>query len=623
MQTPLEIAASQAAQRPSPVRDRVTRAYQIARHYSWTKLVRRGFNIAAKRLSPRLVFLREPEELPQLPTPPEVWRQAATLIGLDHRRRSSFRQTDLTEGSFCLLNQRVNLGKRPNWSTALNQSHLWRFQLQYHEFLLPQLADAASCLSPIWDFLEHWLNSFSSGPIDTRTDAWHPYCISRRLPVWLWLLTVGNPPLSIKAKLLRSLSQQARYLSCHLEEDLGGNHLLENLHALNLVAICFTGSKLSAELDKQAYRLTRALSAQVLPSGEHFERSPMYHCQVLANLLVTLIACEAFQPERNGGLRTTANEMYRFLEAIVHPDGEIPLFGDSGFGEALSCYSIRQLAAVCGLNLQSSIPTSIPRDYWTCHHGADFFIVDHGAIAAPSLPAHGHCDLLGCEASIAGRRWLVDSGNFDYDAGTMRSYCRSSLGHNVVTIDRKNSAEVWSKFRMGNRPSVTQVTQGAETTHRWLAAIHDSHRRNGCGLSSRFFAGSDKFWLCADYVSCQPRQRCEGWMHLAPEIDVDRIEANCLKLQLDSVSRFLHFFGCEQIDLTKGWYCPRFGERRENLVICYRKLREGDLFGWTMTNSEGSTINRKAGTIVITGAETDSSLRPEPIRIVLPSFART
>jgi uncharacterized heparinase superfamily protein len=621
MQTPLEIAASQSASRTSAVTDCVTRAYQIARHYSWTKLVRRGLNVAAKRFSRRHILLPEPEDLPRLPTPPEVWQKTAALVAVDHQQRSSFGQTDVATGLFCLLNQQIKLGNPPNWSAAAKESHLWRFQLQYHEFLLPQLAEADSNLSPCWDFLEHWLSRFSIGPIDTLSDAWHPYCISRRLPVWLWLLTVGNPPISIQPKLLCSLVKQAQYLSCHLEEDLGGNHLLENLHALNLVAICCAGSKLSAELDKQVRKFPRELSTQALPTGEHFERSPMYHCHVLANLLVTLIATDAFKCGEVSGLRKTATEMYRFLEGIVHSDGEIPLLGDSGFGETLSCNSIRQLAAICRLDVRSTTPKSTSNDYWTCRDGDDFLVVDHGAIAAPSLPAHGHCDLLGFEASIAGRRWLVDSGNFDYEAGSMRSYCRSSLGHNVATIDRKNSAEVWSKFRMGIRPTVTHVTQGVETTYRWLAATHNSHRRDRCGLSSRFFAGSEKFWLCADHIHCQPGQLCEGWLHLAPEITVNHLEPNSLRLRFDSVTRFLYFFGCEQIDLTEGWYCPSFGERRKNPVICYRKSRDADLFGWVMTGFEGSQISRRAGIIVILGTSTASSQPSDLVEIALPSFA--
>jgi uncharacterized heparinase superfamily protein len=620
VQTPVEIAASQSAGRTSAVTDRLTRAYQIARHYSWTKLVRRGLNVAAKRVSRRHILLPEPEKLPCLPTPPEVWQKAAAVVAVDHQQRASFGQTDIATGLFCLLNRQIKLGNPPNWSSAAKESHLWRFQLQYHEFLLPHLAEVNSNLNPCWDFLEHWLNRFSAGPIDTRSDAWHPYCISRRLPVWLWLLTIGNPPASITSKLLRSLVQQAQYLSRNLELDLGGNHLLENLHTLNLLAICFPGSKLSAELFKQASRLQSELVAQILPTGEHFERSPMYHCHVLANTLVTLIAAEAFGAVEFGELRRTASEVYRFLEGIVHPDGEIPLFSDSGFAEALSCNSIRQLAEICQLDVRAATPKSIPGDYWTCRNGADFLIVDHGAVAAPSLPAHAHCDLLGFEASIAGRRWLVDSGNFDYEAGSMRGFCRSSLGHNVVTIDRQNSAEVWSKFRMGNRSSVRQITQGVEATHHWFAATHDSHQRQGCGLSSRFFAGSEKLWLCADHVHCQPPQLCEGWLHLAPEITVDSIEKDNLKLKYDSVTRFLHFFGCELIDLTEGWYCPSFGERLKNQVVCYRKSRGVDLFGWVMTKFEGSKIDRKAGTIVISGTATSCSQPPDLVEIALPSF---
>ena len=46
------------------------------------------------------------------------------------------------------------------------------------------------------------------------------------------------------------------------------------------------------------------------------------------------------------------------------------------------------------------------------------------------MPAHAQCDLTNLVASVGGRRWIVDSGNFDYQAGSMREL--NPLGSGLI-----------------------------------------------------------------------------------------------------------------------------------------------------------------------------------------------
>jgi hypothetical protein len=607
-----KIAGHGSANTPS-IGTWLSRASQILRHYSWRQLFCRGLAIGKRKVSRRYIPLSDRAISSDLgPTPP-LWQEISGLVAKDHFERPFAKSVDFETGTFRLLNHEVRLGRSIDWARAQNESHLWRFQLQYQEFLLSILATEQEKSELAWEFLEQWLHAFANGKLDRWSDAWHPYCISRRLPVWLWLLTCADPPQELSQRLLAVLLEQKNYLANNLERDLGGNHLLENLHALNLVCVCLPQIVTPDEARIAASRLEAQLETQLLSSGEHFERSPMYHCHVLANTLLTIGAEEAFTPALGGSLRQPAARMLNFLESICHPDGEIPLFGDSGFGEAMSTSAIRTLADKLGLARLTTNAESTAEDYWVSKTGQDLLIVDCGSIAAPNLPAHGHCDLLSFEGAIEGRRWLVDSGNFDYEESSMRSYCRSSIAHNVVTLDRRNMANVWAKFRMGDRPRVLKAERGARDQYHWLHANYGCFRGIQNTHASRYFAAGEGFWLCLDSLEEGRKRVCEGWLHLAPELEIDVSQPNQFTLRNSEVVRYLSFFGCIGIDLVDGWYCPAFGQRLKSTVLCYSKQNDSPHFGWLLTRERCVEFTTNLSFLRFLSAEGVEQTIPVPI----------
>jgi uncharacterized heparinase superfamily protein len=412
---------------------------------------------------------------------------------------------------------------------------------------------------------------------------------------WVWLLNVDRDVESgldekLMERMLNSIVQQANYLSQNLERDLGGNHLLENVTALAIASGTIDSAHAVQWREIAANVLAVELSKQVLAHGEHFELSPMYHCQILSNLLRIEVCCQG-----DFGLldvvTPSIDPMLRFLASIRHPDGEIPLFADSGFFEAPSVQEIRTVAELNGRALHRSKPAEKFEAVGGYHifRGEELFaICDFGPIAASKLPAHGHCDVTNLELSVEGHRWIVDSGNYNYADDSMRHYCRSSIGHNVVTVDDENQANVWSKFRMGNRPKTFGHQDGIRDGWSWATASHDGYREFDVPKISRLVAFCDQAAICFDRGLMA--EGCEsslvGYLHFHPdvvvEIENDHSDGVArFKLCRDSVERRIMFMA-DEVSTEQGWYCRGFGWRKPGTVVRYMRASSTRTLGWML-----------------------------------------
>ncbi len=598
-------AANQRTSLPS----KLDRAANILRYYRTSQLLRRvvrvGFSLFPDR---RIEALPEDEAFHVRAGAPERLRNLAASPNPYDATKVKRHYEEIAAGKFTLLNQTRHLGTPIDWhgSSTPHPSRLWSFQLHYHEYLRELVAEVADDNSEhvqtAWHIVADWIEANPPHSSSIFGNAWHPYCISRRLPVWAELFATCPPAAELHEIVLRSLATQAETLSNHLEFDLGGNHLLENLRCLVFAATLLDGSRSERWLGHAEQQLRRQLPIQVLPHGEHFERAPMYHCQVLRNLLQIMHLAPAARASLDDVCRPYAQKMYDFLQFLLHPDGEIPLFGDSCHGEAPSVKSINRLADV--VNLERSTPATQPVTvsgrYWKWQHGRDSLIFDAGPAGSDELPAHAHCDLLGFEASIDGRRCFVDSGVFDYEDSAMRAYCRSSAAHNVVTVGLKNSCDVWSKFRMGRRARSRQFRVGQEQDFAWCLASHDGYRHLGIPRLSRLLlAHTNGALTCLEHASGRLSDPLVGRLHLAPEVIVRQDGPARVVLNVADSERWIFFAAGVMLELTKGWYCDQFGKRKETQVITYRPKLTSDIchpFGWCLSASKETVVTIKPST---------------------------
>ena len=81
-------------------------------------------------------------------------------------------------------------------------------------------------------------------------------------------------------------------------------------------------------------------------------------------------------------------------------------------------------------------------------------LIDFADIGPKYLPGHAHADSLSFELSLFKQRIFVNSGVSTYASGRARHFERSTAAHNTVTVDKLDSSEVWSSFRVGRKAKV-------------------------------------------------------------------------------------------------------------------------------------------------------------------------
>lgn len=373
-----------------------------------------------------------------------------------------------------LLHCSVDVDWSASWS-KVHASHLWSFNLHYHEYLLPLLrktleGHGVRYLEKAKDIMRSWI---ASCPREAGGDAWHPYTISVRATNWLAFVAEGGDLVTSDSAFMEeidsSLREQFTYLVRHLETDLMANHYFENLKTLVLMAVYF---KEKLVLDSALSFLEEQIDEQVLADGMHFELSPMYHKVVLEGLLRVISALGTIGVE-DWTLENAALRMCDAMYSMEKGANRTPLFNDSGDNVAksrdalLAC--VKRLLGhepVAILDLSASGYHIIERD---CPVGKVKLIFDAGMPGPQYAPGHAHCDALSFELFIDGAPVVVNSGTYAYQ-DSLRRWFRSSAAHNGVWREGIEQSEMWGEHRMARSASARLLVRSDSTRSTTLTA---------------------------------------------------------------------------------------------------------------------------------------------------------
>lgn len=485
---------------------------------------------------------------------------------------------------FTFLAQDGQLTGPESWREG-PQPRLWFYNLHYFDDLAR--ADHAQMREAHAALIARWV---ADNPPLTGT-GWEPYPISLRIVNWVrWALCGGTLP----GGAAESLAQQLRVLAARPEYHLLGNHLLANAKALWFGGLFFAGPE-AERWRAQGRRLLEAeMAEQVLADGGHFERSPMYHGVILADLLdvLNVSACYGVAPPE--GLAEKARPMLDWLAAMSHPDGDIAYFNDAARGVApgfapLAAYArrlgitppdfaaapgLRDLAAsgYFRLDCAGKEPDSAP---WAV-------IFDAAPVGAPYLLGHGHADTLSFEFSPGACRLIVNSGVSTYAPGPQRAVERGTPAHSTITLDGGNSSDVWDAFRCGRAAQVSDRAGGQEGAMLWAEAAHDGYAppaQGGARHHRRLTLAPGRLEII-DHLTPLARLKApvpiEHRLILAPgTVLAQTADAAWLVTAPDGTA--LHFDGDPALrwQIARASYAPRFGERENVPVLSGAGLLDG------------------------------------------------
>ena len=314
---------------------------------------------------------------------------------------------------------------------------------------------------------------------------------------------------------LDSLYSQIKLLEKKLEYHILGNHLLEDAYALYICACYFGDEKL---LKKASKLLKGQLEEQILPDGAHYEQSPMYHCILLDRLLDCInIGLTSDDADFTDKLKVYAERMLGHLESVKWGVGDIPMLNDSAKGIAPTTSQLFLYAKRLGLKWQK-MPMK-ESGYRKMIAGAYEAIVDVGNITATYQPGHTHADALNYELRIEGKPFVVDCGISTYNKTQRRQYERSTIAHNCVSPNEKNSSEAWGGFRVGKRAKVILEHEFPQINHESPLIISATHNGYTKPCKRQFTMEKDKFivedWYNGVGVS---------YVHIAEGTDEKRVK---------------------------------------------------------------------------------------------------
>ena len=492
----------------------------------------------------------------------------------------------IESGEFNLLNLTSGSEKGIPWSTEAFP-RLWVYHLNYCDFVNLDLTQSEDrpILRKALRMMDDWCEQNATG----TEVGWEPYPLSLRIVNWLKFLLRNAPHLdaigekAAVAEIVSSLQCHALALERKLEFHLRANHLLKNIKGLMFAGELLGTCDSNRWWTRGAILLESQLKEQILPDGGHFERSPMYHAEVLEDLLdlETLASSSGRFLACAPALSEGVDRMADFLAAMLHPDGEISLFNDSAFGIAPAAQELlsrarrlKKASDIADREVQVLAETgyAVVREAST----KSCLIFDCGPLGPNYQPGHGHCDVLSYELSLQGQRVVVDTGVSTYEPGRERHYERSTAAHNTLRIDGEEQAEIWASFRVGSRPRVSPIESGNVDRYLFVRGAHYGYRHLGIVHTRQVILCPANSWVIVDCLRGKGRHRIESFVHFHPKVHVEAwpgVDAPSpgglqkrFLVQVGSHSYFLLSSPEGTFTLKEAWYSPEFGRREKQAV---------------------------------------------------------
>lgn len=438
------------------------------------------------------------------------------------------------------LNLDFKFQNKIDW-TFNGYGKLWNYHLQYADFLKQDDLTVTERLDLINDLYN---GLFDGSPIP------EPFPASLRIMNVIRFLSMNDLQKMERESLESAVYSELCYLVENLEFHILGNHLLENAFALHMGGYYFGDVPL---IDKAEEILMSELNEQVLSDGGHFERSPMYHNIILFRVLEG-ISYLRNENETLVRLRNKARAMAGWMLAMQFNDESVPHFNDSIDGVALKNSEILQLAKK--LNIWPIVEMELKDSGYRKYSFGKFEIfVDLNGIEPSYQPGHSHADSLSFQLGFNKKPFLIDPGVSTYAIGERRNWERSTMAHNTVTVDGRNSADMWGSFRVGKRPEIFIEKELQNLTIARINTGYYEHIR--------------KFKLSSSKISIEDQIRSRGSkaianFYLHPSIEIVEVNkdvcifSNGCKLQTDSdygITIESYLFAKEFNHLIKGMKC--------------------------------------------------------------------
>lgn len=474
-----------------------------------------------------------------------------------------YQQKFMSETEVDFLNHQGRVNCQNDWNNE-KEEKLWLYNLHYFDDLSSFDSHSRKELQKHW--VDKWIDE---NPASNGGNGWEAYTLSLRIVNWSKAFLSG---FETDQKILKSLAQQADYLSQDLEKHLLGNHYFVNLKALLFAGCYFKGKEADLWLKVALKDYESELNEQVLADGGSFELSPMYHAIMLTDLLDLYNLFTAFPSRVTSSqielTKKTIIKMFGWLHIMSLGDDKVSFFNDSAFGIAPENCTLREYAKRLGFKIKQ---LEVPAGKLLVHNMQNTgyisvissnlnLIADLAPVGPSYIPGHAHADSLSFELSLGRSRFFVNSGTSLYGMSDERLRQRGTSSHNTLKVNDKNSSEVWSGFRVARRAHIGNrvighVSQDEKVS---FSAAHNGYKKQGIDcIHKRSWNVSLNECVITDILQGKFRSAV-GFLHLHPSIKVVASGDNNCVLHSTEYEIVLEVDGTNLTIENSTWH-PEFG----------------------------------------------------------------
>ncbi|QZE12766.1 heparinase II/III family protein [Halosquirtibacter laminarini] len=383
-----------------------------------------------------------------------------------------------------------------DWLAMPNGDPEWCYMLNRHKFWID--LGRAYWLTGDEKYAEKWVQDCTDWIKKNRREeqsglanAWRRIEVGIRCENWIrtYEFMQGSKALTPEfvALFKKSLKAHGAFLdeSYNYFSKTSNWGILEN-YGLFCLSLFFHDSPEAVQWQKHAIdRLNRSAFLQIGTDGVQWEKSPMYHNEVLHCLSGLVFLADRFKVELPNQVRDITHKMALANVQWMKPNGNQPLFGDSddtdlGHMWVKSAISTKDPVLVkrmnfSGIDYESYFDLdrrtlkkskrwkgSDPK-YTSVYQqvSGDLYMRDgwssssfYGSFHLKNLYCgHGHDDLLHFTVFGHGRDYLIDSGRYTYLDKPERAYFKSSKAHNTIGVDGLDNAVYTSSWSNSWEPS--------------------------------------------------------------------------------------------------------------------------------------------------------------------------
>lgn len=236
--------------------------------------------------------------------------------------------------------------------------------------------------------------------------------------------------------------------------------------------------------------------------------------------------------------------MLSWLEAMTHPDKDIGFFNDSTFGIAPTKEELFAYADRLGLQsnpLKNGLNFFKNSQFVSLKKNQIKLLADMGTVSPSYIPGHAHAETFSFELSIDGQRLFVNSGISTYNNNLIRASERQTQAHNTVTINGKNSSNVWGAFRVGERAYVSKFFAEEDNHTIRFGAKHNGYLKDLNAIHSREFIVAQNEVTIKDHIQSNRLHHIESTFHIHPDFHVTQHNEYTYKISNAGLNAYLKF----------------------------------------------------------------------------------